>query len=753
MWHTWRMSPKTDPHFVSPINELVVSTSRNVILVIGGAYLLWQSAATASFPETFNWTMAPVALTALLTGAAALHLLSRRFLLAQVVWQVGLATTISLSIVIFRQPMVGLFFALLPLMAVVTIGWPAGLVAEGMIAALVWWLGRAGLMPPLFASYSLAAIVGGLLAGMLGWAVANALFTVTEWSMFSFEQARTKIEEAHQQRVEFRQTQEDLALASRELARLSDRLKVMYQVAEEARLAKEAFVANVSHELRTPLNMIIGFSEMITQSPEVYGGELPSTLLADIAAIQRNSQHLSKLVDDVLDLSQIEAGRMALSKEWTTIQEIVDVAALATGVLFESKGLYLEVDVPPDLPTLFCDSTRVRQVVINLLSNAGRFTEEGGVRVRAWRDQDDIVVSVADTGPGIAMEDQKRLFEPFQQLDSSIRRRHGGSGLGLSISRRFVEMHGGEMWLESEVGVGTTIRFSLPLEAPPMAERAKDDVKRWFSPYDEYEYRGRTRPSRVPTLKLAPHFVVLEEGQTLQQLFSRYVDDVTVTGVHDVAEAKRTLERSPARALVVNAPVAKNVPALNQLADLPYSTPAVTCWVPGEDEAAAQLGVVRYLVKPVTGDVLLQTLEKLGREIETVLLVDDEPEALQLFARVLSSSQRDYRILQATSGRRALGLLREREPDVLLLDLIMPGLDGFQVLQQKSQDPSIRDIPVIVISSRDPENQPIVSDSLTVTRGGGFSARDLLVSIQAVSEALMPASHTVDRELPGKLAG
>jgi signal transduction histidine kinase/CheY-like chemotaxis protein len=753
MWHTWRVSPKTDPHFVSSINELVVSTSRNVIFCVGGAYLLWQSAATASFPEKFNWTMAPVALTAVLTCGLALRLLSKRLLLAQVVWQVGLAATIALSLLVFREPMVGLFYALLPLMAVVTVGWPAGLVTEGAVVALVWWFGRVGLMPPLFTSYSLGAIVGGLLTGLLGWAVANALFTVAEWSMYSFEQARDKIEEAHQQRIEFRQTQEDLSLANRELVRLSDRLKVMYQVAEEARLAKEAFVANVSHELRTPLNMIIGFSEMITQSPQVYGGELPSALLADIGAIQRNSQHLSKLVDDVLDLSQIEAGRMALSKEWAAVPEIVDVAALATRALFDSKGLYLEVDVPPDLPALFCDSTRIRQVVINLLSNAGRFTEEGGVRVHGEQEQDSIVISVADTGSGIAIEDQKKLFEPFQQLDSSIRRRHGGSGLGLSISRRFVEMHGGKMWLESEVGVGTTIYFSLPLEAPPAAALAKDDVKRWFSPYDEYEYRGRTRPSKVPTPELAPHFVVLEEGQTLQQLFSRYVDDVAITRVQDIGEARQAIERSPARALVVNAPLLKDEPSQGRLTDLPYGTPTVTCWVPGEDEAAKRLGVVRYLVKPVTGKALLRTLENLGREIKTVLLVDDEPEALQLFSRVLSSSQRDYRILQATSGRRALGLLRQRQPDVLLLDLIMPGLDGFQVLQHKSQDPAIRDIPVVIVSSRDPVNEPIVSDSLTVTRGGGLSARDLLGCIQAVSEVLTPLPQTGDREPPAEPAG
>ena len=199
----------------------------------------------------------------------------------------------------------------------------------------------------------------------------------------------------------------------------------MNQVAEEARQAKRQFVANVSHELRTPLNMIIGFREMITQAPQVYSDELPASLLSDIAAIQRNSQHLSQLVNDVLDLSQIEAERIVLSREWASAQETVEEATTSVRALFDSKDLHLETDVPPDLPDVFCDSTRIRQVLINLLSNAGRFTERGGVRVRVGREADRLVVSVEDTGPSIAKEDQDRIFEPFQQLDNSIRRRHG----------------------------------------------------------------------------------------------------------------------------------------------------------------------------------------------------------------------------------------------------------------------------------------------------------------------------------------
>jgi len=214
--------------------------------------------------------------------------------------------------------------------------------------------------------------------------------------------------------------------------------------------------------------------------------------------------------------------------------------------------------------------------------------------------------------------------------------------------------------------------------------------------------------------------------------------------VQNVKQATHELIRTPAQALLINAsPFAEATGQFsfskNQLAGLPYGIPAVMCWVPGLDEAAKQLGVVRYLVKPVTRDKLLSTLEELGADARSVLLVDNEPEVLQLFARILTSAERDYRILQATSGRRALSLLRERQPDVMLLDLIMPGMDGFQVLQEKSRDASIREIPVIVISATDPTGEPIVSDTLTVARGGGLSMRDILACIQAVSEVLSPS--------------
>jgi signal transduction histidine kinase/CheY-like chemotaxis protein len=755
MWYGLRMSSKADADLFSSVTELMQSMLRTLILSVGGICLVWYVAATVTGWWDRNFMdVSLVSMSAVTSAALALYLLPRRPLAAQAIWLLGLAGTIVLVMARFRQPEVTFFLALLPFVATITAGWPAGLVAESLLAFAVWLI--PGLLrlpyPP---SYGLGVIAGGAVAGMMGWSVTQSLLTVAQWSLSSYGQARQRVAEAQEQRLELKQVQEDLVRANRELARLSDHLKAMYQVAEEARRAKEEFVANVSHELRTPLNMIVGFSEMITQSPQIYGDDLPPALLSDIDAIHLNSQHLSRLVDDVLDLSQVEAGRMALSREWTFLPDIIHAAVLAVHDLLDSKGLYLELDLPADLAPVFCDSTRIRQVVLNLLSNASRFTEHGGVRIQATQERNQVVVSVTDTGPGIAPQDQERLFEPFQQLDNSIRRRHGGSGLGLSISKRFVEMHGGKMWLESEVGIGTTFRFSLPLEVSPLPTPVgADDARRWFSPYSEYEYRIRTGRSKAEAPVVIPRFVVLEDGETLQRLLVRYLDGFEISSVRDTEQALYELDRSPAQALIVNMPSpAGNPIGLEGLTGLPYGTPAIACWVPGTDEIAQHMGAVRYLVKPITREALLSTLDGLGEEIRSVLVVDDQLDVLQLFARMLSSAEQRYRILRADSGQRALSLLRERRPDVMLLDLIMPGMDGFQLLEEKERDPCIRDIPVVIISSRDPDGEPIVSDLLTVSRAGGLSLRNLLACIQAVSEILSPSTQPGGRERLERPAG
>ena len=746
MWRGLRLSSnQIDPEFAASVHGQVESALRVLIAVSCLIGLGWYVVAHLStwWPLLSTSTLALFALAVL--SVLALIALPARPLAAVSLWLAGSVLLVVWIAASLQQPWIVALAAVFPMLASVLVGARAALVTEVGVAGALVWLASNPAMPEYTGPLCAAVVAGGAIAALAGWVVTRPLGTVVDWAHWSLTQAQKEMDDARLRKMELQQMQLDLVQANQQLARLSDRLKALTEAAEEARRAKEEFVSNVSHELRTPLNMIIGFSEMITQAPHAYRVKLPAALLADIAAIQRNSQHLAKLVDDVLDLSQMEAGRMTLSREWTAPQEIVNEAVTAVGALYESKNLYLEMECAPDLPRVHCDSTRVRQVLLNLLSNAGRFTERGGVRVRAWREADLLVLSVADTGPGIAPEDRKRIFEPFQQLDSSIRRKHGGSGLGLTISKRFVEMHGGRLWLDSEPGRGTTFYFSLPIDTSQMVDvlAENNDARRWFSPHQHHE--PRAWQFRAPLPVAAPRFVVLESGDALCQMVKHYMQSVDVARVASMPQALEALARSPAQALLVNTAALDDAQALDgHLRQLPYDTPAMTCHVPSREETARRLGVVRYMVKPVTRDALLGMLADLGPDMRTLLLVDDDAEVLQLFARMLSSADRPYRVIQAMDGQRAIDLMRERRPDVVLLDLVMPGMDGLQLLQAKSCDTDIAGIPVVIISSRDPSADPLTHEPLTVMRGGGLSVRALLDCIQAVSEALAPQRPSVD---------
>ncbi len=570
------------------------------------------------------------------------------------------------------------------------------------------------------------------------WSIACTVFAIigpvrrlASWTWEYFQRVQEQLEQARDQKVQLEQALEDLVQANQQLTRLNNVAQGLRQAAEDARIVKEQFVANVSHELRTPLNMITGFSEMILQAPETYGSRIPPALLADLTVIQRNASHLSNLIDDVLDLSQIEADQMALSRENASFEEIAEEAVTSVRPLYELKGLYLKTDVPGDLPSLLCDRTRVQEVLLNLLSNAGRFTEHGGVELRAARDDSSILVSVSDTGPGIAQGDIDKLFQPFQQLDGSLRRRHAGTGLGLSISKRFIELHGGKIWVESSLGSGTTFWFRLPLQTPV------DDINasgpsRWLNA--DWEYVQRTRPFTAPRPPVYPRLVVLDDsGRSLQRMLMRHLDGVEVVPVSTPAEARNELAQSPAKALVINGPsIEETLHSLDAAAILPENVPAIVCSLPDLRQASERLGVYDLLVKPISRDMLREALERLQLAQGTILIVDDEPDALHLFGRIIASFDADYRVLLARDGQEAMDILDDCRPDLILLDLVMPNMDGFQFLNKRQLDPRLLDIPVLVISARDPSGGPIVSKGIAITRKGGFSTQELLAHIRSV---------------------
>jgi signal transduction histidine kinase/CheY-like chemotaxis protein len=602
--------------------------------------------------------------------------------------------------------------------------------------------------PPLaWPSVVMAATSAWSIAALI-WLRLRSVRDLTTWLASHYQRARSILDEATNQRLELKQALEDLAKANEQLTRLNALAHGLRLAADEARLTKERFVANVSHELRTPLNMVVGFSEVILEVPETYADDIPSALLADLAVIHRNARHLADLIDDVLDLSQIEAGQMALSKELVQLDEIIQAAAEAVRPLFKHKRLDLEIQVDADIPPLLCDRTRVREVILNLLSNAGRFTERGGAVVRAWREDSQVYVAVADTGSGIPKADLSRIFEPFQQQDGSIRRRYGGSGLGLTISKRFIELHGGRIWVESKPDSGTTFFFNLPLTCQ---QSISSDFSRWLDP--TWEYKERERPNLAPKVELLPRFVLLDPSLGLQRLLTRYLDEAEVVPVDSLQAALHELDKTPAQALLVNELSVSEALERLETVSLPHEVPVIACAVPGITSAANVLGVSDYLVKPISREALLAALDKLDIKGNTLLLVDDEPEALRLFRRMLIDSERNYRVLRASDGRVALHILRQERPDGVLLDLIMPNMTGYEFLKAKHQDPALRDIPVIVVSARDPAGQPIVSSGVGAMCHNGLSAQRLLSCIRALSGILATDASIAGPVLPGSPLG
>ena len=706
-------------------SELRLPAKPVIAVLVGlGCLLALAEQLPWAVMQTTDWMLAVMALAVAAWFVDDWHPLAGR-------WCVLVVTSLAVHLLAdwLRVPGSLTLLALPVALAAALISLPASAVTAVVESAVLVWMAFQSTTAIELAPLGVAAV-----AVWAAWGVMVAVYQpvghLARWSWSNSLRAQRLLDEARHRQGELNQALDDLAHLNRQLALTNQKLDQMRFVAEQANKAKTDFVAKVSHELRTPLNMIVGFGEMILEAPEAYGMRLPPALLADLEVIMRNSQHLSDLIDDVLDLSQVEAGQMALTREHVSLPEVVDAAVTAVRPLFDSKGIYLRCAVAEDLPTVYCDRTRIREVILNLLINAGRFTDEGGVELRVSREGGSVLTSVSDTGPGISPEDSERLFRPFQQLEDPLRRRHGGSGLGLAISKSFVELHGGRMWVESELGQGTTFTFRLPVEPAAPVEAG---ALRWLEPTWEYRQRS-TRPT-LPEADVTRRLVVLEEGEALQHLLRRYLDDVEVVAVESHEEALAELARTPAQALIVNDP---SVPdALERLAgvELPNGTPVIVASIP-ERNAVEGLDVSDYLLKPISRHHLLDAVGRLAPDGGTVMIVDDQPDALRLFWRVLASAEQDYRVVTATDGEEALALAREAHPDVILLDLVMPGMDGFQVLAERHRDEALRDIPVVAVSALDPAGHPILSNAVAVTRRDGISVQQFLACVSGLSQLL-----------------
>ncbi len=451
---------------------------------------------------------------------------------------------------------------------------------------------------------------------------------------------------------------------------------------------KSQFLANMSHELRTPLNSIIGFSEVLLDG---LVGEMPPEQKECVQDIHVSGEHLLALINDILDLSKIEAGRMTLEPTTFDAAELLAEVETTVTPLIEKKSHVFTIEQAEGMPLLTADRFRIKQVLLNLLSNACKFTPAKGHITLSCRlaNSATMLFSVADTGIGIKPEDQEIVFEEFRQVDGSATREMTGTGLGLSISKRLVEMHGGRIWVESEYGHGATFSLLLPLASPPAAEpTATDDA---------------AQPSDGKTV------LVVEDDQQFSNLMALYLRQEGYTPVQHYSGAgvlERVRELRPALiTLDIVLPDQDGWGVLLALKSDPQTKeiPVLVISSLESSELAFSLGAVDYLLKPVRWDDLQTLLDRLvipeptARET-TVLVVDDDTEVVSLLQAMLPAER--YTLLPAYDGKEGVTLARREHPDAILLDLMMPGMSGFEVLEELRADAETVNIPIIVLTAK-----------------------------------------------------
>ena len=584
------------------------------------------------------------------------------------------------------------------------------------------------------------------LAGLVAWASSRNLLTALHWAWSTSRLAEQHLSDARESQAQLAAAKRQLEDANYRLGRVNVALSWARREAEEARRIKAQFAAHVSHELRTPINLVVGFAELMRDYPEVYGDvALPPAYLADLSALFRSAKHLKLLIDDILDLSQLDAGQMPVVADITEVGALIHEVVAIAQPLAERKRLTLRADVAPDLPMLSIDRLRIRQVLLNLLNNATRFTDQGGITVRAFAQEAEVVIEVADTGIGLKAEDTGRLFEAFRQLDVSVTRSRGGTGLGLVIARRFVQLHGGRIWAASAgPGQGSTFAFAIPIAAAALVD----------------DWPGPVAPGRPdaaePRRRADPTIVVLDADPAVAGLFRRHLDGYRVLQAGRLEEAAALAVTTRAHAVLTDAASGNAERMQCQLEAITggMAVRLLACPMPSGRRQARSLGVVDYLVKPVDRDNLLASLGSVAPQARRVLVVDDQPDMVSLLCRMLRSAPEPYQLLRAFSGEQAMEQLHAHAVDVVLLDLLMPEMDGFAVLDLIRREPALALIPVIAVSAKGAFDSlaPSAARALTLVADQPFAVGELLRIVQITLDALPPAAEPI-AELPAAASG
>lgn len=561
--------------------------------------------------------------------------------------------------------------------------------------------------------------------------------------------------------TEKKRLQREVEERNRELRELNEHLeeKVMERTRElrkanseleRSNTIKSRFIATMSHELRTPLNSILGFSELLGEDR---AGTLTDKQKRYVSNIYHSGSHLLQLINNILDLAKIESGKMELHPEHFFVPQAIDEVTSVIRPLFDKKHLAFGIAIDPEVAHITADRIKFKQVLYNLLSNAVKFTpERGEVVLHAGMVADPVSaadsapvadhlqISITDSGIGIRPEDQERIFSEFEQVDSSYARRFEGTGLGLALTRRLVELHGGQIFVESRENKGSTFTFILPPGEEAVAPVPFCNAD-FGEPAEQFPERSGS----------APLITVVEDDRATRELLTVYLAEsgyqVSTVGTGDEALARIRKARPFAVILDVMLPGKDGWQILQEMKSDPElkDIPVIMASMVDNQELGFALGATDYLMKPINRTCLIRKLDQLTtankrhRKPATILCIDDHPDVLELLSGILEPA--GYAVLLADSGKAGIEKAIIYRPDLIILDLMMPDLDGFEVAQALKSNTATADIPICILTAKEvtvEERIELAGKIESVMQKSFFSKEDLLMHLRDL-EVLYPA--------------
>ncbi len=557
-----------------------------------------------------------------------------------------------------------------------------------------------------------------------------------------FEEIQQQNQELLRALEELRKREEQLTQLNRELEDTNRGVVALYAELDEkatslqkANELKTRFLSNMSHEFRTPVNSIISLSGLLLDRLD---GDLTSEQEKQVTFIRKSAESLSDLVNDLLDLAKVEAGKVEVRPQQFDVSELFGtLRGMLRPLLAHNSSITLVFEEPIGIPTLYTDEGKVAQILRNFISNALKYTEKGEVRVAASASilkSDSITFSVADTGIGIAAVDRERIFEEFVQLDSQLQRKVKGTGLGLPLSRKLAELLGGSVSLNSEVGVGSTFYATIPIVYPNAADTPVPPV------YRELD------STRAPVLVVEDHAEIL---LTYEKYLAKSI--YQIIPARSLEQAKQALEIVKPIAIILDILLEQEHAwsFISELKGNPATQPIpiLVATVINNEKQAMALGADGFLIKPVDRLSFVSKLNTLVKrdKPQTLLLIDDDLVARYVLKQLLADT--DFKILEATDGREGIRLAKSTNPACIVLDIVMPEMDGIEVLKQLKSDPVTRPIPVIINTSKqlEGEEERLVANSTVAILSKENSFQDVALGeaqakrVAKLREALIQA--------------